>query len=178
MGQSGGAEVLAGEGAAVEQVPAALPVRGGFVGGRLLGDEHDVLDQRVPDRLRHGDEQVDVIGADDDHRGGEQLIGVGHRLAQRRPIVAVDCGEIVGTPDRGALVAADRVGGGDAVGEETGDGRGVEPLDMIAFQEGVDDELPVGGDVVGRAAIDILVGDGEGIEVGGKCKHVGEVGVG
>ena len=46
--ERGGAEILAGEGAAVEQVPAALPMRLGLVGRRLLGDQHEILDQVRP----------------------------------------------------------------------------------------------------------------------------------
>ena len=118
-----------------------------LVCGRL-GDQHEILDQAVADRLRHDHQDVDVVGADDDHGIGEDLVGVGHRPAQRLPVVAVDFGKIIGTADRGALVRADRVGDGDAVGEEGGDGLRVQPLDVIAFEEGVDHQLPVGGDVV------------------------------
>ena len=78
----------------------------------------------------------------------------------------VDLGQIIGAADRGALVEADAVGGGDPVGEEAGDGRGVQPLDVIAFEEGVDDQLPVGGDVVGPAAVEMVAGEAEGVEIG------------
>ena len=123
VAQRGGAEILGAEGSAVEQVPAPLPMRLGLIGRRLFGDQHEILDQRPADALRHADQQVDVVGADDDHRGREQLVGVGHRLAQLAPVVAVDLRQIGFAADRRALVPADRVGGGDAVGEECGDGR-------------------------------------------------------
>ena len=88
----------------------------------------------------------------------------------------VDLGEIVGAADRGALVDADAVGDGDAVGEEAGDGRGVQPLDVIAFEEGVHDQLPVGGDVVGPAAVEMVAGEAEGVELGRERVGVGEIG--
>ena len=47
----------------------------------------------------------------------------------------VDRGEMVGAADGGALVDSDRVGGGHAVGEEAGDGRAVEAVDMVAFED-------------------------------------------
>jgi hypothetical protein len=122
-GQARGSEVLGRKGATVEQVPAALPVRLGIGCDRLFGDEHDVLDQGAPDRLRHDDQQVDVIWADDHDRGGEDLVSVSDCPAQGGPVAKIDFGEVIGSADRGPLVATDGVGDGDSVGEEASDGR-------------------------------------------------------
>ena len=129
-----------------------------------------------PTDLRHSDQQVDVVGADDDHRRREQLVGVGHRLAQLAPVVAVDLGQIGFAPDRRALVHADVVGGGDAIGEEGGDGRRVQPLDMIAFQESIDEQLPVAGDVMGAALVKVEIAQPERVEIGPKRHRVAEIG--
>ena len=87
----------------------------------------------------------------------------------------VDLGEIFGAADRRALVDADLIADGDAVGEEAGDGLRVEPLDVIAFQEGVHDQLPVRRDVVDAAAEEVMAGEAEGVEFGRERVRVGEI---
>ncbi len=53
---------------------------------------------------------------------------------------------------------------------------GVQPLDMIAFQEGVDEQLPVGGDFMGPALVEIEVAEPEGVEIGRQRLGVAEIG--
>jgi hypothetical protein len=87
----------------------------------------------------------------------------------------VDVREMIDASDRRALVDSDPVAGGDSVGEEFGDGRRVQPLDVVAFQERVHDQLPVGGDVVHSAAVEMVAGQAEGVEFGRQRLGVGEV---
>jgi hypothetical protein len=128
-----------------------------------------------PIRLRHQHHQVHIIRAHDHDRRREELVGEGDHRPQRRPVLMVDVGEMVGAADGGALVDADRSAIGDAVGEEAGDGRRVEALDVIAFQEGVHDQLPVGRHVVDAAAVEVVAGEAEGVEFGGEGVGVGEI---
>ena len=54
---------------------------------------------------------------------------------------------------------------------------GVEPLDVIAFQEGVHDQLPVRRHVVEPAAEEMVAGEAEGVEFGRERVGVGEVAI-
>src|SRR4030095_17097504 len=79
------------------------------------------------------------------------------------PIVAIDLGKVLSAPARGTLVSPDHIRSGDAVGEECSDGLRVEPLHMIAFEESVDDQLPVGGDIMRAAPVEVVAGNAEGV---------------
>ena len=54
---------------------------------------------------------------------------------------------------------------------------GVQPLDMIAFEEGVDEQLPVGGDVMRPAAVEVELAQAERVEIGRQRHGVGEIGL-
>ena len=73
---------------------------------------------------------------------------------------------------------ADPVGGGDPVGEEIGDGRRVKPLDVIGFEEGVDHQFPVGGDMVRAALVEVVGADPERIEILAQHFDLGEILIG
>ena len=72
--EGGSPEILTAEDPAVEQFPAALPMRARFVGLGFLRDEHEILDQDAIDRLRHDRHHVHIVGTDDDLRRREELV--------------------------------------------------------------------------------------------------------
>ena len=150
-------EILRPESSTVEQVPTPLPMSFRLIGHRFLGDEHEIFDQRPPYALRHPDQQVDVVRADDDHRGREQLVAVGHGLAQLAPIVPIDFGKIGFAANRGTLMNANIIGDRDSIRKEGGNGRGVKPLDVIALQESIDEQLPVRRDVMRAPFVEVEV---------------------
>jgi hypothetical protein len=54
----------------------------------------------------------------------------------------------------------------------------MEPLDVVAFQEGVHDQLPVRRHVVDLAAEEMMAGQAEGVELRRKRVGIGEIGIG
>ena len=51
----------------------------------------------------------------------------------------------------------------------------VQPLDMIGFEEGVDDQLPIGRDGMGLALVEMVGGDAEGVEILAQILDLGEI---
>src|SRR5207237_2964391 len=66
-------------------------------------------------------------------------------------------------------------GDADPVREEAGDGLRMQALDMIAFEKGVHDQLPVRRDVVRAAAEEVMAGEIEGVELRRQADRVGEI---
>ena len=75
-----------------------------------------------------------------------------------------------------SVARADRVGGGDTVLEERADRARVKPLDVVAFEEGIHDQLPVCLHVMGAAAEEVLAGEIEGLEILSECFGLREIG--
>ncbi len=69
------------------------------------------------------------------------------------------------------------VAGGHAVLEERADRLRMEPLDVIAFQEGVHDQLPVRRHVMRAAAEQMLAGEIERVEIMTERVCLGEIGM-
>ncbi len=69
----------------------------------------------------------------------------------------------------------DLVRGRNPVGKEARYGVGVQPLHVIAFEERVDDQLPVGGDFVRVAAVKVKLAHPEGVEVGSERRRRFEI---
>jgi hypothetical protein len=92
------------------------------------------------------------------------------------PVVPVDLGKIGFPPDRSALMSADIVRSSDAVGKEWRDRRSVKPLDMVAFEKCIDEQLPVGRDVVRATLVKIELTEPERIEIGPQRFGVAEIG--
>jgi len=84
------AEVFRCKSAAVEQGPALLPMRFGLRRLRRLRNQHEILDQARAYGLRHDNEKVDVVRADDKDRGRKEGVGVGEDAPNGGPILAVD----------------------------------------------------------------------------------------
>ena len=146
-----------------------------LAGRGFFGDEHEILDQREIVRLGHHHHHVDVIRAGDDQRARHELIGEGDDPAQRRHVGEVDRVHLLQPPDRGTGMGAEHVARRHAILEERADRLRVEAGDVIAFEEGVHDELPVGLYPMGLAPEQEMAGGAEGVHVRADGLGMGEV---
>ena len=175
LAERGGAEILRREYPAIEQLPTALPMVARFFGLRGLRDQHEIFDQRSVMALRHQGHDVDVIGAGDNDSAGEQLIGKGYIAAQRRHVGQVHTFQFGCAADGGALMRADQIAGGDPVLEERPDGLRMKPQHMVAFQESIHDQLPVGGDIMRPPREQVQIGHAKRGKVLAQCLRAGKI---
>ena len=178
LAKLGRPEVFASKHAAVEQVPAAPPMRLRLLSLWSFGDQHKILDQRGIMSLRPQRHEIDVVRADHHDCRGEQLVGKSSNPAQSRHVSKINAFQFLCTADQAALVWADLVTARYPVLEERPNRGRVEPGDVVAFQKRVHDQLPVRRDRMGAPLEQVQVAHPEPVEIITKFAREGEVGFG
>jgi hypothetical protein len=105
------------------------------------------------------------------------LVGEGDAAAQRVEVGEVDLGQVFRARDGAAAVRSDQVARGHTILEERSDRRRVQARNVIAFEERVDDQLPVARHVMRTAVEEVHTGQIECVEVCGEGVCMAEVGI-